>query len=91
MMGFGASSLILGKLAENMFNTANIGWKNTFILIGIVLGVVLVLSGLFMKKPDTSVQFPTPKSVGKKHTENFETKDFTTKEMLKRASFCRRG
>lgn len=87
MMGFGASSLILGKLAENMFNTANIGWKNTFILIGIVLGVVLIISGLFMKKPDTSVQFPTPKSVGKKHAESFETKDYTTKEMLKRASF----
>jgi len=87
MMGFGASSLILGKFAEKMFASETIGWRNAFLIIGIVLGIVLIISGLFIKRPDPSVQFPAPKTVKKKHSEDFEIKDFTSKEMLKRASF----
>ncbi len=87
MMGFGASTLILGKLSEKMFISENIGWRNTFIIIGIILGVILVISGIFIKRPDSTVQFPVSKVMGKKYTEAFETKDYSTKEMLCRASF----
>ena len=87
MMGFGASSLILGKFAEKMFATETIGWRNAFLIIGIVLGCVLIIAGLFIKRPDASVKFPEPKNIKKKHSEDFEIKDYSSKEMLKRPSF----
>ena len=87
MMGFGASSLILGKVAEKMFTSPDIGWRTTFIIIGITLTAVLTVTSFFMKKPDKSLQFPAAKSVSKKNLENFEIKDLTPKEMIKRPSF----
>ncbi|MBQ6708925.1 MAG: MFS transporter, partial [Clostridia bacterium] len=89
MMAFGASTLILGNVIENFFNNESIGWSKTYIILGIVLAVVLVISGLLLKRPDESVQFPEAKATKKASTENFETKDFTTKEMIKRFTFWR--
>lgn len=88
MMGFGASSLVLGNIADRLFKS-NIGWRTTFIILGIALGVVVCLSAIFIKRPDSSLVFPAPKKrVGKK-TEDFETKDYTPTEIIRRFSFWR--
>ncbi len=89
MMAFGASTLILGKVIESFFNNESIGWSKTYIILGIVLAVVLVISGLLLKRPHESVKFPEAKATKKASTENFETKDYTTKEMIKRFTFWR--
>ncbi len=87
LMGFGASSLILGNIIEKMFNAENIGWRTAFIITGIIACAVLTFTGLFMKKPDPSVKFPEPKTKGKKIAEDFEVKDLSPAEMLKKFSF----
>lgn len=88
MMGFGASSLILGNLADLLFKTG-LARRGTYIVLGIALFVVLGVVSLFLKRPDASVILPSPKKKGNSSAEDFEQRDFTTKEMLKRFSFWR--
>ena len=85
MMGFGASSLVLGTLASNCM--VSLGWRTTFVALGIGLGVILVITGLILKRPDAYVELPAP--TAKKHAiaENFETTDYPTGQMLRRSSF----
>ncbi|MBQ8321872.1 MAG: MFS transporter [Clostridia bacterium] len=88
MMGFGASSLILGNLADMMFKT-NFGWRNTYIILGIALGIVITLSAFFIKRPDDSVTLPAPKKSGGAKSEDFEIKDYKPTEMIRRFTFWR--
>ena len=88
MMGFGASSLVLGNLADSLFKS-DFGWRNTYILLGILLAVVLCLSAIFIKRPDSSVTLPEPKKLKGKGAENFEIKDMKPTEMIRRFTFWR--
>ncbi len=85
MMGFGASALILGNAADAMFKS-NIGWRGAYIVIGIALFTVLVISGFLLKKPDADTVFPESKVKNTK-AGNFESKDYTSVQMLCRVSF----
>ena len=87
MMGFGASTLILGNLSNALI--ASMGWRKTFLLLGIVLGVVLIVAGLIIRLPGADVVLPQPKAVKAAGKESFEVKDYTTGEMLRRFSFWR--
>lgn len=88
MMGFGASTLILGNLASYMFELAGIGWRGTYVILGVALGLALIISGFFIRRPDESDILPEPKAASGKG-EEFERRDFTPVEMLKRFSFWR--
>ena len=88
MMGFGASSLILGNLANSLFATA-LSRKGTYVVLGIALFAVLGFIALFLKRPDADTVLPSPKRIKNNSAEDFEQKDFTTQEMLKRFSFWR--
>ena len=88
MMGFGASSLVLGNLADAMFQSS-IGWRWAYIIIGIAIAVVIALSALFIEKPDANDKLPAPKAVARKREENFEARDYTSGEMIKRFTFWR--
>ena len=86
MMGFGASALVLGNVANSLFNS-EIGWRFTYAILGIAIGVVLFLSGLLLKKPGEQVVFPQPKVLKNAKAEEFERKDYTSGQMLRRPSF----
>lgn len=88
MMGFGASSLILGNLADLLFNSS-FARSGTYILLGVALFVVLGLVSIFLKLPDASVILPEPQKKARGHSEDFEQQDYTSKQMLKRFSFWR--
>ena len=85
MMGFGASSLILGNLADRFFKSS-LSFRGTYILLGISLFAVLGFVSLFLRRPDVVCEVAKKKNA---QTEDFEKKDYTTKEMLKRFSFWR--
>ncbi len=86
MMGFGASALVLGNLADALFNVPSIGWRTTYVILGIALGVVLVIAALILKKPGADVVLPQAKAA-KASSESFERKDYTPGQMLRRPSF----
>ena len=89
MMGFGISTLLLGNIISSLFENSNVGWSKSYILLGIVVAVVLVLAGIVLKKPSADLVFPASKAKKNVQKESFETKDFTTKEMLKSFTFWR--
>ncbi len=86
MMGFGASALVLGNLADVMFKST-LGWRTTYIIIGVSIFVVLALAGILLKKPGSNVVLPEPKGTKKINSETFEKKDYSSVQMLKRPSF----
>ena len=88
MMGFGASSLILGNLANSLFGSS-LGWRNTYLVIGCALTAVLVLVAFIIRRPDGSVVLPAPRPKARVKEEDFEAKDYTPVEMIRRFSFWR--
>lgn len=90
MMSFGLGSLILGKVAEVMFKSESFGWRGAYLTLGICISIIIAICALFLKTPPETASFPAPKiPKGQKISESFETRDYTTKEMLKRFSFWR--
>lgn len=84
MMGFGASALILGNLADVMFRST-LGWRTTYIILGVSILVVLSLAGIILRKLSPDVVFPEAK--GSKAQSNNDNQDFTSKQMLCKPSF----
>ena len=85
MMGFGASSLIIGNLVSK--SMALWDWQTAYVQLGCALGVVLLITALILKRPDENTVLPTPKAKKSSREEAFELKDYATGEMLRRPSF----
>lgn len=84
MMGFGASALILGNLADAMFKSS-LGWRTTYIILGASILVILTLAGIILKKPSPDIVFPEIKR--SQAVSGEQNQDFTSKQMLCRPSF----
>ena len=54
-----------------------------------MIGIVIIIAGIILKRPDADTVFPAPKLKKSASKENFERRDFTTKEMLKSFTFWR--
>lgn len=86
MMGFGASALILGNVANALFNS-DLGWRSTYLFLGTAICVVLVLAGILLQKPGQQIVFPEQKMIKTAKSETFEQQDYTSSQMLSRPSF----
>ena len=89
MMGFGFSTLLLGNLITMLFDNPSFGWSKTYMLLGIVLAVVLVISGLILRRPYPDTVLPSPKPAKAAFSENFTVRDFTTPEMIRSFTYWR--
>ena len=85
MMGFGASALVVGKLAAALIDGP--GWRTAYLTVGIALAAVLAVTALVLRLPGTDVSLPAAQKKSTSGEEDFEQKDFTTAEMLRRPSF----
>ena len=81
MMGFGASALILGSLADALIEAPGFGWRLTYQTLGLALGGVLLITGLLLKRPEAG-QVPAAAAGGP-----VSTRDVSTAEMLRSSSF----
>ncbi len=84
MMGFGASALILGNVADAMFKST-LGWRTTYIVLGVSILAVMLVASLLIKalpKDDKPEQKDTSKNddVSQEHS-------FTSLQMLCSLSF----
>ena len=82
MMGFGASALILGNVADAMFKSS-IGWRATYIALGTAILAVLSLAGILIGKPALSV----PKANNAQSAQESDREELTSRQMLCRPSF----
>lgn len=88
MMGFGASTLILGSLVDKLFATS-LGFKNTYILVGVAIAAVISLSSFVIKAPTADTPLPERRRIATASRETFEMKDYHPSEMVKRFTFWR--
>ncbi len=86
MMCFGFSTMVVGKVCSKLFDQPGIGWEKTFLGLGILITVVLAICVFFLKAPKKDDCLPAPKP-GRGRKEDFEQRDFSTKEMLRSPAF----
>ncbi len=82
LMGYGASSLVIGTIAAKTIANANFGWRNTYLSIGIALFIVLFACALILKTRIFDTTNKTDTS-----SVSLEVKDYTLSQMLKSLSF----
>ncbi|MBR3928343.1 MAG: MFS transporter [Clostridia bacterium] len=76
MMAFGFSALFFSKVSQKLFAIQSVGWRNTYLTLGAVIGGIILLAAFLIKAPK-----------GEKKAAQESENDVSTKEMLKRASF----
>jgi len=89
MMGFGASTLLLGGLISTLYEPDSLGWRKTLMLLGLILAAVLIVSAMIVRRPGENVHLPAPKKRRSSLAENFEVKDMTPSQMIRRFTFWR--
>lgn len=82
LMGFGASSMILGSVFTAVTPAVAGAWRNTFLIMGVVIAIVLIVGSLFFKLPPATL---TP--AAKKQVVGAQEKDFTPTQMVRTSSF----
>ena len=89
LMAFGASTLVIGKIADGFFQNPEIGWRKTYLILGISIGVILFLTGLIIRRPSEDTALPEAKRKRQKKEPGgaIISRDYTTLEMIKRSSF----
>lgn len=89
MMGFGASALVVGNTMSALMENSAIGWRTAFIGLGVVLGVILLATGLIIQLPPAGLELPKPAQKSGAASEDFEARDYTPGEMIRRFTFWR--
>lgn len=89
MMGFGISTLLLGNLISMLFSNSYIGWNKTYLILGAVITVVLIIAALILRSPTSDTVLPAPKQRRITKTESFKVRDYKTSEMLRSFTFWR--
>ena len=86
MMGFGASALILGNVANSLFKST-LGWRTTYVILGVAICVIMILASLLLQKPTTQTNLPQPKVANSSSSDDLNHNDYTAMQMLRRPSF----
>ena len=87
LTGFGLTTLLIGKVADSMIRSETIGWRTTFMMLAIIIGVLFFAMSFVIKPPAPGTIFPEPKAKRKKDASAEPARDFTAIEMIKRPSF----
>jgi len=86
MMGFGASSLVLGNAADALFKSP-LGWRATYVMLGVAICIIQLLAAWLLRKPAPDVLLPQPTAARAAGAEAFERRDYSSGQMLCRPSF----
>ena len=85
MMGFGASALVVGKLASALMEGP--GWRTAYLVVGLALGGVLLATALVLRKPGPELVLPQPEKKTAAGEEALAQADYPTGKMIRRLSF----
>ncbi|MBQ9932077.1 MAG: MFS transporter, partial [Firmicutes bacterium] len=78
------SAMLVSPIFTKM--SQNIGWRETFVILGIVAAVVFVLASFFMKAPGPDYKFPEPKKK-KAAAQPLEEVDCPPFKMIQKVAF----
>jgi OFA family oxalate/formate antiporter-like MFS transporter len=86
LMGFGLSLMIIGRVIDLLGNAESVGWRTTYVIIAIALGLVFLAAAIFIRPPPKDTVFPEPKPA-KRDIVKEEAQDYTALEMIQHPSF----
>lgn len=89
MMGFGASALVVGNSVSALMEHPAVGWRAAFTGLGVVLGIILLAAGFLLRLPPAGLELPKPERKAGAAAEDFEARDYTPGEMVRRFTFWR--
>lgn len=87
MMGFGASTLILGNLASSLIENPSFGWRKVFLFLAVCTSILLIGLGVLIRLPGPTDKLPQPHTQSAVQKEPFEVVNMTSSEMIRRVSF----
>jgi OFA family oxalate/formate antiporter-like MFS transporter len=85
MMSFGISTLIIGKIADSLFDLPGFGWRNTYYLLAALIVVSVALFTTIARMPSEKDALPSSKKASGNSSD--EGSVFSSGEMIRRASF----
>jgi len=83
LMGFGFGGMLLGTVCTQAISA--IGWRATFLTLGIVMALIILLCSYFVKPPQANIVFPTVQ--GKRFADKESGLELNSKQMLIKPSF----
>lgn len=89
MMGFGASALVVGNTVSVLMEHPAVGWRMAFTGLGAALGLILAAAGFLLRLPPAGLELPKPEGKAGGSSEDFEARDYTPAEMVRRFTFWR--
>lgn len=87
MMGFGLSTMFLGKAVAKMIAVSAIGWRTTFAVLGVLILAILSLCAAFLHRPGADNLLPAAKVKSKTQEAGFGQREYSTAEALRRPSY----
>jgi len=86
LMGFGVSMLIIGRIADLLGRAESIGWRSTYVILGLTIGVIFLVAAVIIRPPPKNTVFPEARSTREKRRPE-DIRDYSAIEMIKRPSF----
>lgn len=83
LMGFGMGALILSPFVTMLL--ASLGWRNTFLIIGLVFGALILVAAIIMRNPPEEFSSAMLQTAREKNI--VSAHDFSALEMIKTSSF----
>ncbi len=84
----GFSTIVLGSAMEFILQRPEISWRSVYIGIAVMLVLIYILNIAICAPPPEGMCFPQAKKEGpSQRVDDFETKDYTPTEMMRRISF----
>jgi OFA family oxalate/formate antiporter-like MFS transporter len=88
LLGFGWGGMVLGTLSASM--TSAFGWRFTFLCLGVVFGLLILFTALFIRNPPNtagSAHSHSPSSFSSSSASGDGGAEMTTIQMIHRRSF----
>ena len=89
MMGFRASALVVGNAIAALIENPAVGWRAAFTGLGVVLGIILLATAFLLRLPPAGLELPQSERKAGAAAEDFEVRDYTPGEMVRRFTFWR--
>lgn len=86
LMAFGASTLIMGSIADKLFQNPNVGWRNTYLILAAAILVVVFITAFIIKEIGSNEELPKAKDK-KDVNSDIKQMSLTTIEVIKRPAF----
>jgi len=86
LCGFGTSALTIGRIANIMGRSEMIGWGNTYLILAISVGVIMLIAAKLLKPPPEGTVLPAPKNHDMADGAE-KVRNYSAREMLRRPLF----